>query len=218
MSVVAGVDIGNATTEVIMLEGERLLGADRLPTRGRKGSADSLRGAAALVRRMERRLAVTVGEARIAPLRAVGTATLTIPAVVPDTGRLRVLAAGVATPGGAGTCVGRPLWLDGDWPDGEWLDGDRRAGSRRFGWTGRARMPPGSPWCPPAPATWRRHGGSASCSRRESRSGRSWPAATRVSSSPTASAPESPSSTRSTWPRPPPAPCWPSRCAGPATR
>ena len=124
MSVVAGVDIGNATTEVIMLEGERLLGADRLPTRGRKGSADSLRGAAALVRRMERRLAVTAGEARIAPLRAVGTATLTIPAVVPDTGRLRVLAAGVATPGGAGTCVGRPLWLDGDWPDGEWPGGE----------------------------------------------------------------------------------------------
>ena len=124
VSVVAGVDIGNATTEVIMLEGERLLGADRLPTRGRKGSADSLRGAAALVRRMERRLAVTVGEARIAPLRAVGTATLTIPAVVPDTGRLRVLAAGVATPGGAGTCVGRPLWLDGEWPEGEWPGGE----------------------------------------------------------------------------------------------
>ena len=124
MNVVAGVDIGNATTEVIMLEGERLLGADRLPTRGRKGSADSLRGAAALVRRMERRLAVTVGEARIAPLRAVGTATLTIPAVVPDTGRLRVLAAGVATPGGAGTCVGRPLWLDGEWPEGEWPGGE----------------------------------------------------------------------------------------------
>jgi hypothetical protein len=119
VNVVAGVDIGNATTEVVMLDGERLLGAGRLPTRGRKGSADSLRGAAALVRRMERRLAVTAGEARIAPLRAVGTATLTIPAAVPDTGRLRVLAAGVATPGGAGTCVGRPLWLDGEWPDGE---------------------------------------------------------------------------------------------------
>ena len=113
MSVVAGVDIGNATTEVVVLDGERLLGADRLPTRGRKGSADSLRGAAALVRRIERRLGTTVAEARIAPLRAVGTATLTIPAAVPDTGRLRVLAAGVATPGGTGTCVGEPLWLDG---------------------------------------------------------------------------------------------------------
>ena len=112
VTVVAGVDIGNATTEVVVLEGERLLGADRLPTRGRKGSAESLRGAAALVRRIERRLGATVTEARIAPLRAVGTATLTIPAAVPATGRLRVLAAGVATPGGAGTCVGEPFWLD----------------------------------------------------------------------------------------------------------
>ena len=117
MTVVAGVDIGNATTEVVALDGERLLGADRLPTRGRKGSAESLRGAAALVRRLERRLGTTVDEARIAPLRAVGTATLTIPAVVPDTGRLRVLAAGVATPGGSGTCVGEPFWLDNERPD-----------------------------------------------------------------------------------------------------
>ncbi|MGO9216459.1 MAG: diol dehydratase reactivase ATPase-like domain-containing protein [Streptosporangiaceae bacterium] len=125
MTVVAGVDIGNATTEVVLLDGERLLGADRLPTRGRKGSADSLRGAAALVRRIERRLATTIAEARIAPLRAVATATLTVPAVVADTGRLRVLAAGVATPGGAGTCVGAPLWLDGQWPDGQWPEGER---------------------------------------------------------------------------------------------
>ncbi len=131
MSVVAGVDIGNATTEVVVLDGGRLLGADRLPTRGRKGSADSLRGAAALVRRIERRLGTAVDEARIAPLRAVGTATLTIPAAVPDTGRLRVLAAGVATPGGTGTCVGTPLWLDGERLDGEGLDGEPTDGPRR---------------------------------------------------------------------------------------
>ena len=128
MSVVAGVDIGNATTEIVVLDGEQLLGADRLPTRGRKGSADSLRGAAALVRRIERRLGTTIAEARIAPLRAVGTATLTIPAAVPDTGRLRVLAAGVATPGGTGTCVGVPLWLEtesqgGNGPAGAAADG-----------------------------------------------------------------------------------------------
>jgi hypothetical protein len=128
VSVVAGVDIGNATTEVVVLDGGRLLGADRLPTRGRKGSADSLRGAAALVRRIERRLGTTVGEARIAPLRAVGTATLTVPAAVQDTGRLRMLATGVATPGGAGTCVGAPLWVEGERrggaaPEVERLDG-----------------------------------------------------------------------------------------------
>jgi hypothetical protein len=127
VTVVAGVDIGNATTEIVVLDGGRLLGADRLPTRGRKGSAESLRAAAALVRRVERRLGATVDEARIAPLRAVGTATLTIPAIVPDTGRLRVLAAGVATPGGTGTCVGEPCWLDKECGDQDGLDTARVA-------------------------------------------------------------------------------------------
>ena len=133
VSVVAGVDIGNATTEVVVLDSGRLLGADRLPTRGRKGSPDSLRGAAALVRRIERRLGTAVGEARIAPLRAVGTATLTIPAAVPATGRLRVLAAGVATPGGTGTCVGTPLSLDRERLDGEGLHREGLAGERLDG-------------------------------------------------------------------------------------
>jgi hypothetical protein len=110
--IIAGVDVGNATTEVAVLADGRLLGVDRLPTRGRKGSAESLRGAAALVRRLERRHGWQVDEARIAPLRAVDTTTLTVPAIPPSTGRLRLLAAGVATPGGSGSCVGVPLWLD----------------------------------------------------------------------------------------------------------
>ncbi len=153
MNVVAGVDIGNATTEVVLLDGERLLGADRLPTRGRKGSADSLRGAAALVRRIERRLAVTAGEARIAPLRAVGTATLTIPPPVPATGRLRVLAAGVSTPGGAGICVGRPLWLDGPRPGGPRPGGGGPGGGGPGGTRPhRARPGDGDMWVALVPA------------------------------------------------------------------
>src|SRR5579859_4419922 len=112
MSVTAGVDVGNATTEVAFLDGDRLLGVDRVPTRGRKGSADSLRGAAALVRRLERRLGCRVTQARVAPLRAVDTTTLAIPPAPPVTGRLRLLTAGVATPGGSGAWVGVPLWLD----------------------------------------------------------------------------------------------------------
>jgi len=112
MTVIAGVDVGNATTEVAFLDGDRLLGVDRVPTRGRKGSADSLRGAAAVVRRLERRLGCRVAQARVAPLRAVDTTTMTIPSAPPDTGRLRLLAAGVATPGGSGAWVGAPLWLD----------------------------------------------------------------------------------------------------------
>jgi hypothetical protein len=109
VAVIAGVDVGNATTEVVLLADETILGAGRVPTRGRKGSADSLRGAAALVRRVERQAGCQAGEARIAPLRAAGTSVLTVPGTVPPRGRLRVLAAGVTTPGGAGACVGRPL-------------------------------------------------------------------------------------------------------------
>ena len=113
MTVIAGVDVGNATTEVVLVSGGKILAAGRVPTRGRKGSADSLRGAAALVRRVERQAGCTVTEARVAPLRAVDVAVVTVPDAAPSTGRLRVLAAGVATPGGTGICVGVPLLLSG---------------------------------------------------------------------------------------------------------
>jgi hypothetical protein len=109
VTVIAGVDVGNATTEVVLVSSGKILGAGRVPTRGRKGSPGSLRGAAALVRRLERQLGGTVGEARIAPLRAVDTAVVTVPDVAGPAGRLRVLAAGVPTPGGTGVCVGPPL-------------------------------------------------------------------------------------------------------------
>jgi len=120
VTVIAGVDVGNATTEVVLVSGGKILGAGRAPTRGRKGSAGSLRGAAALVRRLERQVGGTVGgmvdEARIAPLRAVDTSVVTVPDAVAPAGRLRVLAAGVPTPGGAGACVGPPLSLAGPGP------------------------------------------------------------------------------------------------------
>ncbi len=111
VTVIAGVDVGNATTEVVLVSGGAILGAGRVPTRGRKGSADSLRGAAALVRRIERQAGYTVDEARIAPLRAVDTSVITVPDTATPRGRLRVLAAGVPTPGGTGACVGPPLVL-----------------------------------------------------------------------------------------------------------
>jgi hypothetical protein len=111
VTVIAGVDVGNATTEVVLVSGGKILGAGRVPTRGRKGSPGSLRGAAALVRRLERQFGATVGEARISPLRAVDTAVVTVPGTAGRAGRLRVLAAGVPTPGGTGVCVGPPLRL-----------------------------------------------------------------------------------------------------------
>jgi len=111
VTVIAGVDVGNATTEVVLVASGKILGAGRVPTRGRKGSPGSLRGATALVRRLERQLGLTVGEARIALLRAVDTAVVTVPDTAGPTGRLRVLAAGVPTPGGTGVCVGPPFRL-----------------------------------------------------------------------------------------------------------
>ena len=137
MTVIAGIDVGNATTEVVLVSGGKIVGAGRVPTRGRKGSAGSLRGAAALVRRLERQLGVTVGEARIAPLRAVDTAVVVVPDTAGSAGRLRVLAAGVPTPGGTGACVGPPLRL-GDEP----AAGDASAvAARRRGRGGRAVRP-----------------------------------------------------------------------------
>ena len=140
MSVIAGVDVGNATTEVVLVSGGTILAAGRVPTRGRKGSPDSLRGAAALVRRVERQAGCTVSEARIAPLRAVDTSVVTVPDAVPPRGRLRVLAAGVSTPGGTGACVGRPLLLSSS----ARLSGPPFLRSSSAGPSGSPSMPAGS--------------------------------------------------------------------------
>ncbi|HLN06665.1 MAG TPA: diol dehydratase reactivase ATPase-like domain-containing protein [Acidimicrobiales bacterium] len=116
MTVVAGIDVGNATTEVVAVRhaanGLEVLGADCLPTRGRKGSIDSLRGAAALVRRVERALGTRIDAGVVAPLRAVETSTLSIPELAPATGRLRIVASAVDTPGGRGACIGPPVPLE----------------------------------------------------------------------------------------------------------
>jgi len=151
VTVIAGVDVGNATTEVVLLAGQQILGAGRVPTRGRKGSADSLRGAASLVRRIERQAGRTVTEARIAPLRAVDTWVVTVPDAALPSGRLRVLAVGVATPGGAGTCVGPPLLLPAeDLRAADLRAADLRAGRNPAG--GHLQAPGGLPRVAVVPA------------------------------------------------------------------
>ena len=182
-----------------------------MPTRGRKGSPGSLRGAAALVRRLERQLGCTVTEARIAPLRAVDTAVVTVPDAAAPAGRLRVLAAGVPTPGGAGVCVGAPLSL------GEpALRRHRRAA---------ARQGPMARVVAVVPAGLRYDEAAA-------RLRALLAAGTRIGAVlvagdegvlvanrlPRDAASSLPSSTRSTRPRRPRAGCWRSRCARPGTR
>ena len=57
---VAGIDIGNATTEIVLARAAQgsltPVLAEQVPTRGAKGSATSVTAAAALVRRMSERL------------------------------------------------------------------------------------------------------------------------------------------------------------------
>lgn len=122
MRVAAGIDIGNATTEVVLARGSsgtiEVIGVGRAPTRRAKGSPESLDGAVALVRRLERQYDVRVEIVVAAPLRPVSTLTATLPEPEQDTGRLQVVRAGASTAGGRGVGAGRPIRL-GDALDGE---------------------------------------------------------------------------------------------------
>ena len=115
MTLVAGVDIGNATTEVVLgdVRGDTVavVATGRAPTRRAKGSPASLDGAATLVHRLERQHDVRVQAAAIAPLRPVETITALIPEQQAATGRLWVVKADAPTAGGSGVGVGRPVLL-----------------------------------------------------------------------------------------------------------
>lgn len=121
MTVVAGIDVGNSTTEVVLGRrtgvGIEVIAAGRAPTRRAKGSAASLDGAAVLLGRLQRQHGVEVDLAVAAPLRPVETATAALPEPRPRTGRLWVAARGASTAGGEGVGTGRPHRL-GDPPTG----------------------------------------------------------------------------------------------------
>ncbi len=118
--VVAAIDVGNATTEVLLgrVVGDRVdvLAAGRRPTRRTKGSAESLTGAAALVRRLERTHDLRVSGALAVPLRPVLSSRAAVPLPGPDTGRLRVVGHGPRTVGAPGFGAGPPVLLDGATP------------------------------------------------------------------------------------------------------
>ena len=115
MTLVAGLDIGNTTTEVVVaqwLAGRlRPVAWDCAPTRSIKGSPASLHGAAAVLRRIERRLDAPAEIVAAAPLRPVRTSSASLAQAPPRTGRLEVVSVGGATPGGAGVGVGMPVWI-----------------------------------------------------------------------------------------------------------
>lgn len=111
----AGIDIGNSTTEIVVVEltdgPPRPLVWDRRPTRGVKGSPESIAAAERLLAQLLRRPEVGGRECAevISPVQVpVSTEVVPVPKAVLG-GPLRVLAASAGTPGGEGWGVGRPV-------------------------------------------------------------------------------------------------------------
>jgi hypothetical protein len=113
--IVAGVDIGNSTTEVVVAEvtsaGTAPLAWDRTLTRGIKGSSQSVEVAGALATRLARQVGGRLDVCAVAPLRPVSTRSLLVPMPDPDLGRLWLARVGAPTAGGQGVGVGRPVAL-----------------------------------------------------------------------------------------------------------
>ncbi|MHB8504148.1 MAG: diol dehydratase reactivase ATPase-like domain-containing protein [Acidimicrobiales bacterium] len=114
--ITAGVDIGNATTEVALVErsssAPRVLAARRAATRGRKGSPESLAFAASLTRRAAHDAGVSVDLVAVAPLRPAGVAVADVGGITAAAGRVAVLATGSLTPGRPGAGAGPPARLE----------------------------------------------------------------------------------------------------------
>jgi hypothetical protein len=109
--VVAGVDVGNHTTEIVLAHvrpgGVETVAHGQAPTRGRKGSADSLEGAAALLHRLEVDAGLTVDEVVLATIRPVDTATAPLPPAMSPHAPVRSLRRpDASTPAGTGYGVG----------------------------------------------------------------------------------------------------------------
>jgi hypothetical protein len=113
---VAGIDIGNATTEIVLaraVDGVLTpVAAEQAPTRGPKGSGPSVTAAAALVRRMAGRLGEVPVRGAVARLTPVHTDVVSGVVAGADTGRLGVVPIEGSTLVRAGAAVGRGVWLD----------------------------------------------------------------------------------------------------------
>lgn len=118
MTIIAGVDVGNSTTEIVIVDTSTVpptpIVWDRIPTRGVKGSADSAHAAALVLRRLAKRADVTIDEIVISPQHPVDSRTIVIDEPPPDTGRLAIIGSGTSTPAGFGVGIGVPRRLTGD--------------------------------------------------------------------------------------------------------
>ncbi|MGP4058057.1 diol dehydratase reactivase ATPase-like domain-containing protein [Mycobacterium sp. 4D054] len=113
---VAGIDVGNHTTEILLAQvhdgAVTTVAHGQAPTRGRKGSAESLRGAAALLHRVEVDSGHCADELLLAALRPVDTATAPIPPAYSPSAPVRSLRhPDASTPAGSGHAVGQHVPL-----------------------------------------------------------------------------------------------------------
>jgi len=110
MKLVAGIDIGNSTTEIVISNGAEPIAWDRRPTRGIKGSAASVNAALSLLQNIEREHNLSATQVAVAPWSPVETLTSTIHEPLPDTGRLQIITTAHQSVVGDGWVVGEP-WL-----------------------------------------------------------------------------------------------------------
>ncbi|OMB98305.1 diol dehydratase reactivase [Mycobacterium sp. NS-7484] len=112
MTVWVGVDIGNATTEVVLCRaGAELdvLGSARTPTRGGKGSRRAVDGAAQLARRLADSHGLVIDRAAFAPTPPVHSAVERVKLETRRTGRLTIATRSAATTAGDAVGVGAPV-------------------------------------------------------------------------------------------------------------
>ncbi len=110
MGLVAGIDIGNSTTEIVITSGSEPIAWDRRPTRGMKGSEASIKAAVSLLQSLQREHQLIIEKVVVAPWQPVETITSTIHEPLPDTGRLQILKTAHQSVVGDGWAIGQP-WL-----------------------------------------------------------------------------------------------------------
>ena len=110
MGLVAGIDIGNSTTEIVIASGSEPIAWDRRPTRGMKGSEASIKAAVSLLQSLQREHQLIVEKVVVAPWQPVETLTSTVHEPLPNTGRLQILKTAHQSVVGDGWAIGQP-WL-----------------------------------------------------------------------------------------------------------
>ncbi|MCW2516841.1 MAG: diol dehydratase reactivase [Mycobacterium sp.] len=115
MTVWAGVDIGNATTEVVLCRATsdlEVLASARTPTRGGKGSLRAVQGGAQLVRRVADAYGLVVERAAFAPTPPVHSTVERVLLEKRRTGRLAIATRSAATTAGDAAGVGVPVSVE----------------------------------------------------------------------------------------------------------